>query len=30
MSQVVDLHENEEFQELDVELLSISPDPVEA
>jgi peroxiredoxin len=30
MSQVVDLHENKEFQQLDVELLSISPDPVEA
>ena len=30
MSQVVDLHENKDFQQLDVELLSISPDPVEA
>jgi peroxiredoxin len=30
MSQVVDLHEDEDFQQLDLELLSISPDPVEA
>ncbi|MGH2655478.1 MAG: peroxiredoxin family protein [Actinomycetota bacterium] len=29
MQQVVDLHENREFQALDVELLSISPDSVE-
>lgn len=30
MQQVVDLHSDEEFQALDVELLSISPDPVGA
>ena len=30
MQQVVDLHSDEEFQALDVELLSISPDPVDA
>lgn len=29
MSQVVDLQESKDFQELDVELLSISPDPVD-
>ncbi len=28
MSQVVDLHENEDFQQLEIELLSISPDSV--
>lgn len=30
MQQVVDLQENEDFDALDVELLSISPDPIEA
>lgn len=30
MQQVVDLYENKDFQQLDIELLSISPDPVDA
>jgi peroxiredoxin len=30
MSQVVDLHESKDFRRLNVELLSISPDPLEA
>jgi peroxiredoxin len=29
MSQVVDLQEDEEFRSLDMELLSISPDPID-
>jgi peroxiredoxin len=30
MEQVVDLQEDEKFQALDIELLSLSPDPLEA